>query len=197
MRNVAIVISFGLLFLTSLSRVGAQTFRIVMVVATKDFTDQEYLEPRTVFEKADAAIVLCSTSTLPAISHNGLKVNPQVSTAALTLDQFDAIVLVGGLGAVTSLVHDEPLRKLLVEADARHKIIAAICLAPTVLARAGLLKNVIATCYVDASTINYLKSNGASYMDKTVVVSGRIVTANGPDASKEFARQVLTLLQGK
>jgi len=175
MRNVAIVISFGLLFLTSLSRVGAQTFRIVMVVATKDFTDQEYLEPRTVFEKADAAIVLCSTSTLPAISHNGLKVNPQV----------------------TSLVHDEPLRKLLVEADARHKIIAAICLAPTVLARAGLLKNVIATCYVDASTINYLKSNGASYMDKTVVVSGRIVTANGPDASKEFARQVLTLLQGK
>ena len=65
-----------------------------------------------------------------------------------------------------------------------------------VLARAGVIKGVTATCYSDGITINYLKASGARYVDKTVVVSGNIVTGNGPDAAREFAQQVLSVLRG-
>jgi protease I len=167
-----------------------------MVVAQKDFADQEYSDPRAVFEKEGASVVLCSTTTRPAVSHNGFSLKPRVSTADLTPDQFDAIVLVGGMGAVNLLVHDEPLRKLLVAANGLHKVIAAICVAPVVLARAGIIKGVTATCYSNGSTISYLKSSGANYVDKAVVVSGNIVTGNGPDAAREFATQVLAVLRG-
>jgi len=168
--------------------------RIVMVVAPSDFTDREYAEPRTVFDRAGAAVVVASTSRGTAVGHDGMKVRADVATGDLRLDQFDAIVVVGGMGALSSLMNDAPLQALLRAASASGKVVAAICVAPAVLARAGVLRNLAATCYPDAKVITALKMNGAEYARGSVITSGRIVTASGPEAAKEFALRVLEAL---
>jgi protease I len=195
MRRAACLVGMVLLFAGMTVHGAPRSFRIVMVIAPREFTDQEYFEPRKVFQEAGAAVVTCSTGRQAAVSHDGVKVLPDVSTPELRTEQFDAIVLVGGLGAASSLLKDEPLRKLLAAAKDQRKVIAAICMAPAVLAQAGVLRNVAATCYPDARTINSLKMMGASYVDRTVVVSGNIVTGNGPGGSKEFARRVLGAIE--
>jgi protease I len=191
MWKVAVVLLLCTLAVPSLL---AEPARIVMVIAPRDFTDQEYSEPREVFEASGATVTTCSTSRQPAVSRNGVSVTPDCATADLRPAAFDAIVVVGGAGASTYLLKDEPLRNALVAASARHRVIAAICLGPVVLAQAGLLRNVPATCFPDAKAVAFLKQKGASYSDRTVVVSGLVVTGNGPAASREFARRVLEVL---
>jgi protease I len=173
------------------SNENQSTVRIVMIVAPKDFTDQEYFDLRKVFENAGARVRVASTTTQPAVSHNLAKVRVDQAIPDIRLDQVDAIVVVGGMGAATYLMNDESLRNLLVAASKSNKVVSAICIAPAVLARAGVLRNREATCYADKTIIGVLKMNGAAYLDRKVVVSGRIVTGNGPDAAKEFATTVL------
>jgi protease I len=165
--------------------------RIVMIIAPKDFTDQEYFDPRKVFENAGASVRVASTTIQPAVSHNLAKVRVDQAISDIRLDQVDAIVVVGGMGAATYLMNDERLRNLLIAASKSNKVVSAICIAPAVLARAGLLQNREATCYADMAIIGVLEMNGAAYLNRKVVVSGRIVTGNGPDAAKEFATTVL------
>ena len=68
---------------------------------------------------------------------------------------------------------------------------AAICLAPVVLARAGILKGKKATYYESTASFREMKAGGAVLVNKPVVADGRIVTANGPAASKEFAAEFI------
>ena len=153
---------------------GAQVFsasRIVMVVAPTDFTDREYADPRAVFDKAGAAVVVASTSNATAVGHDGMKLRVDVATRDLKLDQLDAIIVVGGAGALSTLMDDADL-----------------------LARAGVQRNRPATCYPDARVVTTLKMNGAEYTRESVITSDRVVTASGPEAAKEFARRVLDAL---
>lgn len=166
-----------------------------MIIAPKDFTDQEYYDPREVFEKVGAIVKVASITTQTAISHASAKVKVDQAIADVKLEQIDAIVVVGGMGAVAYLMNDERLRNLLVAASKSNKVVSAICIAPAVLAHAGVLRNREATCYSEKTIINILKLNGATYLDKNVVVSQRIVTGKGPNAAKEFAAKVLEQLR--
>ena len=165
--------------------------RIVMVVAPKDFTDRELAGPKAVFEKAGSLVRVASTTRAAAVSHDGEKVAVDLAIREIALDQLDALVVVGGVGAMTYLMDDEALRKVVVAAARSGKVVAAICLAPAVLAHDGVLRNLKATCFPDKRIVATLKRNGADYSESSVVVAGRIVTANGPDASKDFALRVL------
>jgi putative intracellular protease/amidase len=99
------------------------------------------------------------------------------------------------MGAYKYLRDNEALRNLLRASAKANKVVAAICIAPAVLARCGVLRNVAATCYSDKNVIDILKRNGAQYVNNSVVVSGNIITGNGPDASQEFATKVLEALK--
>jgi protease I len=169
--------------------------RICMVIAPTDFTDREYADPRAVFDQAGAAVVVASTGRGTAVGHDGLQVRVEAATADLKSARFDAFVVVGGMGALSSLLNDAPLLALLRSASESGKVVAAICVAPAVLARAGVLHNRAATCYSDAAIVTALKINGADYQEARVVTSGRIVTANGPEAAREFALRVLEVLR--
>jgi protease I len=196
-----LVVAASILLLASFrapaeSNPGKAAPRIAMIVAPRDFTDAEFFEPMTVFVNAGAKVTVASTSRQAAESHAGRKIAVNQAIAEIKLDQFDALVLSGGMGAVKYLLDDEALRSLLRASVKAGKVIAAICIAPAVLARAGVLRNVEATCYSDKAVIDILKINGALYTNRKVVMSGQVVTGNGPEASKEFALAVLDTLKG-
>ena len=85
------------------------------------------------------------------------------------------------------------MRKLMLDFAAKGKPIAAICAAPMVLGKLGLLKGKKATCY--PSFEQYL--DGAECVNAHVVRDGNIITGMGPGAAMEFALTIVDLLVGK
>jgi protease I len=165
--------------------------RVLLVVSPKDFTDKEYFDTKAVFLKAQADILVASTEQGLATSHEGRRIRVDTAISSLSVKDFEALVLVGGVGVLGALSSSEPLRNLVKSAVREQKVVAAICLAPVVLAKAGVLRNREATCYQAAPAIAELKRNGAIYIDQEVVTAGRVITANGPDTAAAFARAVL------
>jgi len=78
------------------------------------------------------------------------------------------------------------------------KIVAAICVAPTILAIAGLLHNRQFTLYRCDVTLRLVKYyNSTNVLDRPVVISGRVITGRGPSAAKDFAESILKVLTSR
>ncbi len=110
-------------------------------------------------------------------------------------DFFDAALLLlpGGMPGATTLGESEDLKKLLLNFNAQKKPIAAICAAPMVLGKLGILKGLKATCYPGFE--QYLE--GAECTGALVEKDGNIITGRGPGAAFAFAFAVVELLLGK
>lgn len=110
-------------------------------------------------------------------------------------DFFDAelLFLPGGMPGAATLDEHEGLRKLILDFATKGKPIAAICAAPMVLGRLGLLEGKKATCYPGFE--HYL--NGAECVNEQVVRDGNLITGMGPGATMEFALAIVDLLAGK
>jgi len=105
---------------------------------------------------------------------------------------YNLIVFVGGSGAKVFL-KDTQAHALAKEALAQKKLLGAICIAPAILAHAGLLKGKKATVWKDMSKL--LKEKGAFLIQKPVAVDGNIITANGPKAAQAFGEKLAELLE--
>ena len=110
-------------------------------------------------------------------------------------DFFDAdlILLPGGMPGAATLEKCDDLRRLILRFAKENKPIAAICAAPMVLGKLGLLKGRKATCY--PSFEQYL--DGAECVNEPVVVDGNIITGMGPGAAMDFALAIVEKLEGK
>jgi protease I len=103
-----------------------------------------------------------------------------------------AVVFVGGEGIYSLKLNKDPDYQALAKStSAQKKLMGAICLAPWILADAGLLNGKRAT----ASETDHIKSKGAVVSDEAVVQDGNIITGNGPNASGEFAEAIVAALE--
>jgi len=166
--------------------------KILMIIAPKDFRDEELLIPKKAFEEKGFKVELASKTDKEAIGMFGTKVKPHLSLRKVRVDEYKAVVFVGGSGTPVYFDDQEALR-IAKEAQAKNKVLGAICLAPSILAKADLLKGKRATVW--PSEEKTLKEKGAIYTGKAVEVDGLIVTANGPQAAHEFAKALLELLK--
>lgn len=110
-------------------------------------------------------------------------------------DFYDAelVLLPGGMPGAAILEQSPELRKLILKFAEQDKPIAAICAAPMILGKLGLLKGRKATCYPGFE--QYLE--GADFTDAPVERDGNIITGKGPGAAMEFALTVVDLMLGK
>lgn len=183
-KNPAASKSFGLAICDAL-KIRKFSKNVLMVVAPKDFEDVELYAPKTLLELNGANVTVASTSST-ALGLNGSTYTTDIMIADAKAKDYDAIVIVGGTGVIGTMWEDQDLRNLVNDANKQKKIIAAICAAPPVLARAGILKDKKATMFPWSDGIKELTNNGVKYVDKEVVVSGNIVTGRNPDASVAF-----------
>lgn len=168
--------------------------RVLVVVAQEGFQDYEYSVPRQIFEKEGFTVDVASRSQGKAKGKFGLEIEVDKALNDLNQQGYQAIVLVGGPGAVgyQKNVEINALLKQFVEVN---KLVAAICIAPTILAFAGLLRNKKATVWNgDGEQSKVLENNGAEYKREGVVVDGKIITADGPDSAEKFVKEIIQLL---
>ncbi|MBI4448475.1 DJ-1/PfpI family protein [Candidatus Woesearchaeota archaeon] len=164
--------------------------RIAMLIAPKDFRDEEYLVPKEVFEKAGHKVTTASIEKKVCTGMLGAKVLPNKAISELNAQDFDVILVVGGGGAPELSKH-KPAITLLKDAKKQGNILAAICLGPTVLATAGVLTGCRATVWPEPWAIKLLKDSGAEYTGMDVEACEHYVTASGPKFAKQFAAEVM------
>lgn len=171
--------------------------RIVMVIAPDDFNEQELSEPKGIFEAEGAEVMIASKSKEVAKGMSGGEVKPDISFAEVNTGEYDAIVIVGGIGSREYLWDDEELRALVKDAYNKDKVVSAICLSPVVLARAGILKDKECTVFPAPDAVAEVEGSGAIYVDDGVVVSDKIITARGPENAGEFVTAITEVVKGE
>jgi len=170
--------------------------KILMVVAFKDFRDEEYFVPKEVLEKAGFFIDTTSTEQGIAIGSQGGEAVAHIGLDEINLENYKAVIFCGGSGMANEL-DNQIFHKLAKDFYQNDKVVAAICITPALLAKAGILENKKATVWssaLDKSFIKVLEENGAIYQDNPVVIDNKIITANGPDAAEEFGKAIVNLL---
>ncbi len=176
---------------------GSSNKKIAIIVAFRNFRDEEYFIPKEIFEKAGIKVKTISDKSGIAIGAGGGDVMVDLLIDQLKPEDFDALILAGGPGAY-KYIDDGNIHRIIREFFEIKKILGAICIAPLVFARSGILRQKKATVWssvLDRKPIKILTQEGAFYEEKRVVADDNIVTADGPDASGEFAQKLVDLLK--
>jgi protease I len=165
-----------------------------MIIAPEDFRDEELLHTKEELERGGASVSIASTKLTPARGMLGATVTPDIKLDQVKVDDYDAIVFVGGSGS-SIYFNDNRALSIASEAFRKGKITCAICIAPVTLANAGVLKGKQATVW-DSDFVRRIEIRGAKYVAKPVVVDGKVITASGPTAAREFGRAIAKALKG-
>jgi len=165
--------------------------RILMVVAAERFRDEELFLTREVLEGHGHEVTLASTKTGKLQGSRGGSAEAEKTLDVVTDDGFAAVVFVGG-GGSKQLWNDVDAQRLARRFFDAEKVVGAICLAPVILARAGVLAGKAAT--VTGTEAKTIEAAGARYMGPGVTVDGRVVTANAPKASRAFAEAIASAI---
>lgn len=166
--------------------------KAVMIIAQKDFRDEELLEPKAILEKNGIEVKVASTTLSEVKGVLGARVSPDILVGDVKIKDFDAVVFIGGAGSA-QYWDDPTAHKLAQQALQANKIVAAICIAPVTLTRAGILKGKNATVW--SSEAGQLKTAGAKYTGANVERDANIITAAGPFAAKEFGQELVKALK--
>lgn len=167
---------------------------ILMIIAHENFRDEEYEIPKGIFERLGAKVIVASSDTTIAKGMIELTVKPDTLISQIDPIDFDAIIFVGGIGA-EEYFDNETAHMIADSAYKAGKILGAICIAPMILAKAGVLRDKKATVWKSNETVENFKKYNVQYTNLPVVRSGKIVTANGPRAAKHFAEEIVILLK--
>lgn len=170
---------------------------IALIIAFRNFRDKEYFEPRDILEKTGAKITIVSTAQGEAIGADGGRVKVDAVLDNLDINQFDAFVFIGGPGALQYL-DNEKSYLIIRQAVSQNKVLAAICIAPLILARAGVLQGRKATVWTgpeDKWPLEEMCKLGVLYEEKPVVIDNNIITANGPSAAQDFSLSLIEKLK--
>ncbi|MDT8371896.1 MAG: DJ-1/PfpI family protein [Gammaproteobacteria bacterium] len=155
----------------------------------------EELEAVTVIDllrRAGITVVAASLDAQIVSANRGVRLVADTSLSDVIYDDFDMIVLPGGLPGSSNLDKDSHIHAILKRLHQSGNAIAAICAAPLVLAHCGLLEGKRATCYpgvlLQEDWPNIRLSNDP------VVIDGTILTSRGPGTAMEFALAIIEYL---
>ncbi len=168
---------------------------VLLIVSHDGFQDVEYSTVRDHLESRGASISVASDLPGTARGVSGTEVHVDLTLDEVSVSDYDAVIFIGGPGTPQHLWGDGRAEAIASQAAALGIPLGAICLAPGVLADAGVLRGRRATVYPDPSAVQKLLDGGAEYVDEPVVVDGTIVTARDPAAARAFAREISRLLR--
>ena len=170
---------------------GNVSGKVVMIIAPTDFRDEELFDTKSTLEAKGLKVFVASTSKSQATGMLGGTITPTLLVSEVNIRDYNAVVFVGGNGVEThALYENDDVVSLAREAQAQGKIVAAICIAPRILASAGVVNGKKVTCFPDDTTISMLEEAGANYTAASVQVDGKLITADGPRSAKEFGKKI-------
>jgi len=171
----------------------------LIIIAFRDFQDMEYLIPKKILEKAGIETKTISSKKGVAVGVFGETVLIDETISEVKIDDYDSLIFVGGGGCLPYLDNQDSYN-IIKDAVVKNKLLAAICISPVILAKAGVLKDRKVTVWnspIDQFAVRKLKENKAIYQKDPVVVDNKIITARGPEVAGLFGEAIVESLTKK
>ena len=168
---------------------------VKVLLAIADGTEEiEAITALDLLRRAGAEVTVAAAQKSVTLSH-GLLVTAEKTLEEAAKENYDLIVLPGGLPGAYNLRDDQFLDTLLRRQVEAKKLVGAICAAPAfILAEKGFLKNFSATCYPGCEE-GYSEVNWQT--DTPVICDRNFITGRGPGAAYPFALALIEALYGK
>lgn len=165
-----------------------------LLLLANGFEDVEALATFDVLKRSGLDIRLASVEdTLELHTQSGIKMFAMQTLKETNLDMFDFLIIPGGKAVFQRLDHLESVTTTIKYFSEENKLIAAICAAPHLLGKLGILQDKNYVCYPNC---NDRILGGNLLKDKHVVLDGNIITGRAMALSIEFALAIIEKLQG-
>lgn len=161
-----------------------------LVLLADGFEEIEAVTVIDVLRRGGISVTAASIAGSTVHGSRGISLVADAAFEKQNLDDYEAVVLPGGMPGAASLRDSLPVREALQAFARSGKLVAAICAAPIALEAAGLLRGKHATSYPGHEIPS------AVYEEARVVVDGKLVTSRGPGTAMEFALKLVELLAG-
>ncbi len=165
----------------------------VIVPLAQGFEEIEAIASIDVLRRANIEIITVSLGDLKVKGAHDIVVLADKSIDEIDVNELDGILLPGGMPGSTNLRDDERVINIVKSLNENGKLISAICAAPIVLEKAGVLKGRKATSYPGFDE----EMPSCNYTGDRVVVDNNVITGKGPGAALEFAFKIVNYLVGE
>ena len=165
---------------------------MIIVLLADGFEEIEALTPVDMLRRAGASVKTVGINGKIALGSHKIPVVCDLSAEEVDLNDVSTAIFPGGMPGALNLDASSFTDKVIAEISKKNGRLAAICAAPLVLGRRGLLKGKRATCYPGFEN----ELTGARISDKSVVTDGNITTARGMGVALEFAKELVRLTAG-
>ena len=158
---------------------------LVMILAP-GFEELEAVGTADVLTRLGITVTFAGLDAFNVTGSHNMTITAAHKLADLSEADYDGVILPGGLPGSTNLLNSDLVIRWIREMNRSGKITAAICAAPIVLAKAGVLTSGKFTMYPGFDS--YL--NGCRYTDDLAVADGKVITGKGPGAVFAFAAKI-------
>ncbi|MGN1316627.1 MAG: DJ-1 family glyoxalase III [Acutalibacteraceae bacterium] len=167
---------------------------MIYVFLAEGFEEIEALAPVDFLLRMGVEVKTVGVSGKFCRGAHGINVEADILSEDVDLGgSLEGIILPGGMPGAENLNNSADVQRAIDYCFEKGKIIAAICAAPFILGRKGILKGKNATCFPGFEE----ELDGANVLDEGVVTVGNIVTARGAGVAWEFGAAIGTLLKGQ
>lgn len=165
---------------------------MIYVLLAEGFEETEAIEPVDIMKRAGLTVMLVSLNDKYVTGAHGITVKTNLSIDEIVRTDMELLMLPGGPGHEV-LDEDERVHDLIDYAWNNDLYIGAICAAPSIIGKKGLLKGKRATCFPGYEKYLY----GAELSEEKAVADGRMITGKGAGAAGEFGLKIVEVLRGK
>lgn len=164
----------------------------VMVILADGFEEIEAVSVIDILRRAMLHVDIVALKEGAVKSARNMLIMPDTVVSAVNADEYEMIVLPGGMPGAKNIDENEKVGEILKKFNEQEKFIAAICAAPFVLAKRGILDGKMATSY---PTFRDEVGKVSDYQEAGIVVDEHIITSRGPATAAEFAFTLVELLK--
>jgi protease I len=169
----------------------------VLIMATDRFEESELFGPREILMRKGARVSLASPTRdeIMATVHDepGKRIAPDLTIDEVDPDDYDALLLPGGVGNPDQLRMNQEAVRLIRQFAGAGKPVAAICHGPWLLVEADLLRGKRATAWQSIRTD--LRNAGATVVDEEAVTDGNIITSRKPGDVPAFTAALIKAIE--
>ena len=164
---------------------------MVYVLLGTGFEEMEALTPVDLLRRAGVSVMTVGINGKMIRGSHGIAVEADIELAQMDLTGMDMIVLPGGMGGVHSILGSQAAMDAVRYAYDQEKLVAAICAAPTILAKLGITDGKRAVVYPGLED----QMGSARMQDANAVRDGRVLTGRAPGAAVDFGLLLLETLK--
>ncbi len=167
---------------------------MIYVFLADGFEEIEALAPVDFLKRAGVDVVTVGVKSAEITGAHGIKVVADITAEDVVLSEnLQGIILPGGMPGAENLNNSELVQNAIDYCAENNKILSAICAAPFILGRKGLLNGKNATCFPGFED----ELIGANLVESGVITDGLIVTAKGAGVAWEFGAAICSIITGE